>query len=125
MRKIIFSLLTFLSATSLCFAEQVQAPVSKPMISQTAQAPVKNKTLTGKVDLVIIGDVAKGIKSEIVVVTDDGQKSSFVVNSGTPITDKDAKTLTLSDLKKEHKVTVEYAIEAGGINKVQSIKLVE
>lgn len=125
MRKIIFSLFAFLSVTSLCFAQQAQIPVSKPAVSQTVQAPVENKVLTGKVDSVIIEDVARGIKSELVVVADDGQKSSFVVNKDTLITGKDAKPVTLSVITKDNKVTVEYTTKASGTNKAQSIKLVE
>jgi len=130
MKKIIFSLFAFLFVSSLCFAQQAQvpvsqAPVSQPTVSQTAQAPVENKALTGKVDSVTIGDATKGIKSEIVVVDDKGQKLSFVVKSGTPITDKDAKTVALSDIKKDNKVTVAYTTSEMGTHEAQSIKLVE
>ena len=130
MRKIFFSLFAFLCITSLCFAQEAQAPISQVQVtqskvSQTAQAPVENKTLTGKVDLVTIGDTTKGIKSELVVVADDGQKLSFVVKSGTPVIDKDTKTITLSDIKKDNRVIVEYTTKASGTNKAQSIKLVE
>jgi hypothetical protein len=125
MRKIIFSLFTFLSVTSLCFAQQAQTPVSKPMVSQVANALVENKIITGKVDSVTIGDVIKGTKSELMVVAENGQKLSFVVKSGTPITDKEGKTVTLIDINKDSKVTVEYVTNQMGTHKAQSIKLVE
>ena len=130
MRKIFFFIFAFLCVTSLCFAQEAQAPVSQAQViqstvSQAVQAPVENKTLTGKVDLVTIGDAMKGTKSELVVVADDGQKLNFVVKSGTPVTDKDAKTIALSDLKKDNKVTVVYTTGKMGTHRAQSIKLVE
>lgn len=120
MKKILFAVLAINFASSLCFAQQAQAPVTKP-----TAAVVETKTLTGKVDSVIIGDATKKVKSELVVVADNGQKLSLVVKNGTPITDKGGKTLTLSDIKKGNKVTVEYTAKANGTNKAQSIKLVE
>ena len=120
MKKITFLVFAFLFVSSLCFAQQVAAPVS-----QAAQIPVETKTFTGKVDSITIGDIAQGIKSELVVVADAGQKLSFVVKSGTPITDKDKKMVALSDLKKENKVVVEYTMSKMGAHKAQSIKLVE
>ncbi len=120
MKKITFSLFAFLFVTSLCFAQQASAPVS-----QTAQIPVETKTFTGKVDSVSIGDAAKGINSEIVVVDDKGQKLSFRVKSGIPITAKDGKALTLSNIMKDNKVTIEYTTSKMGTLKAQSIKLVE
>lgn len=120
MKKITFLLFASLFVSSLCFAQQASAPVS-----QAVQIPAVTKTLTGKVDSITIGDVAKGTRSELVVVADNGQKPSFVVKSGTPITDKDGKTVTLNDIKKDNKVTIEYVAKASGANKAQSIKLVE
>ncbi len=120
MRKILFALLAITFISSLCFAQQAQAPVTKP-----TPAPVVARTLTGKVDSVSVGDATKGTKSELVVVADNGQKLSFVVKAGTPITAKDGKTLTLSDIKNDNKVTVKYTTSKMGAHKAQSIKLVE
>ena len=125
MKKITFSLSAFLFVTSLCFAQQAQAPVSQPTVSQTAQAPVETKTFIGKVESVSIGDAAKGTTSEIVVVDDKGQKLSFGVKTYTQITAKDGKALTLSNIMKDNKVAVEYTTSKMGIHKAQSIKLVE
>ena len=120
MKKLTFLLLVLLSVSSLCFAQQAPVPAS-----QATQAPAVIKTLTGKVDSITIGDAAKGIKSELVVMAEAGQKLDFVVKSGTPITDKDAKMIALSDIKKDNKVVVEYTTKASGTNKAQSIKLAE
>ena len=118
MRKIILALFATLFISSLCFAQQPVAPVS-----QAVSKPVIVKTFTGKVDSVLIGDAAKGTKSQIAVVDENGQKLTFVVKSGTPITAKDATVLTLSGIKNGDKITVEYTTKASGTNRAQSIKV--
>ena len=123
MKKIFFSLFVFLFIASLCFAQQAQVPISKLMAAQAAQKPVE--TFTGKVVLVTIGDVSTGVKSELVVVADEGQELSFVVKSNAPIIDKDAKTVNLSDIKKDDRVIVTYTMNAMGTHKAQSIKLTD
>lgn len=120
MKKILLAVFVLTFVSSLCFAQQPTVSTTK-----TVPAPVVVKTLTGKVDSVTIGDTTKGTKSELAVVAESGQKLIFVVKSGTPITDKDAKAATLSDIKKDSKVTVEYTTKASGTNKAQSIKLVK
>lgn len=120
MKKILLAVLTITFVGSLCFAQEASAPVAKPV-----PAPVENKVFTGKVISVSIGDVAKGAKSEIVVLNDKEQKLSFRVKSDTPITAKDGKALTLSDIMKDNKVTIEYTVGKMGNHKAQSIKLVE
>jgi hypothetical protein len=125
MKKLFFSLFVFSSVTSLCFAQQAQTPVNKPMVSQTVKTSIGNKSLTGRVDSVTIGDVAQGAESVLVVVVDEGQKLNFVVKNGTSITNKEAKTVALSDMKKGDKVVVAYTMNEMGMHKAQSIKLVE
>lgn len=121
MKKMLLAVLAIIFVSSLCFAQNATAPVSKP----SPVASIETKNITAKVDSVTIGDVAKGTKSELVVVDDNGQKLSFQVKNGTPITNKDGMTIALSDIKKDSKVAVEYTIKANGTNKAQSIKVVE
>ncbi len=118
MKKLFFFAAVITLVSSVCFAQQPSTPVTK-----VVPTPVETKTFTGKVDSVTIGDATKGIKSELVVADDNGQKISFAVNSATPITGKDGKALTLADIKKDSKVTVDYTKKASGTNKAQSIKL--
>jgi len=120
MKKMLFALFAVTLVSSLCFAQQPTAVVSK-----AAPAPVVTRTLIGTVDAVLIGDAAKGIKSQISVVDEKGQKMSLTVKSGTPINAKDGKKLTLSEVKKGNKVVVEYTINRAGTHKAQSIKLAE
>lgn len=126
MKRIFLAILVLAFASSLCFAQQAPAPVSKP----AQQVPVETKTLTGKVDSVTIADATKGTKkenkSQLAVIADNGEKLMFVVRGDTPIADKDGKAIILSDIKNGNKVTVEYTNKkAGAANKAQSIKLLE
>lgn len=120
MKKILFTLVAVAFVSSLCFAQQASAPVSKP-----TEKPVEIKTFTGKVDSVSIGDVVKKTMSEIVVVDEKGQKLSFVVKQNTAIFAKDGKELTLVEIKKDNKVSIEYTTNAVGTNEAKSIKLAE
>ena len=118
MRKILLMLLAATFVSSLCFAQQAKAPVTKHI-------PVETKHITAKVDSVTIEDATKGTKSELVVIADNGQKLSFAVKSDTPITDKDGNKVTLSEIKKDSKITVAYITKVSDTNKALSIKLVE
>jgi len=121
MKKILLIVLAVAFASSLCFAQQVSAPVS-----QAAQTSAATKTLTiaGIVNSIIIGNSAKGIKSELAIVGDYGKNISFTASDETSITDKDGKVLAISNLKKGDKVNIVYAVGKKG-NRAQSIKLVE
>jgi len=137
MKKTLFTLIAATFISSLCFAQQEPTSTKesqKPAAAATAgvaaatalaPAPVLTKTITGKVDAITIGDVSKGIKSEIVVVGQDGQKLSLAVKSGTPIVAKDAKIITLKEIKKDDKVSVEYITKQSGAHRAESIKIVE
>ncbi|MDD5477933.1 MAG: hypothetical protein PHG87_07055 [Candidatus Omnitrophica bacterium] len=137
MKKILFTLIAVTFINSLCFAQQESTAAKepqKPAGSATAPvavapvsvpAPVLSKSITGKVETVSIGDLSKGIKPEIVVIGEDGQKLSLVVKPGTPIVAKDTKIITLTEIKKDDKVTVEYITKQSGTHRAESIKLVE
>ena len=120
MKKTLFVLLAVASVSSLCFAQQPAAPVTK-----TVPTPVVVKAFTGKVDSVSIGDPAKKISSKIVVIDDQGQKLSFTVKTTTDITVKDGKAITLGSIAKDNKVAIEYTTSQKGTNKAKSIKVVE
>jgi len=118
MKKMLFAVLVLTFTSSLCFAQEAQAPA-------TTSVSVGTKTFTGKVCSVAIGDATLEAKSEFGIVDDNGQTIGFAVEKGTPVTDKAGKAATLSGIKNDIKVTVEYTIEANGTNKAQSIKFVE
>lgn len=120
MKKILFTLVAVTFIGSLCFAQQASIPAP-----QAAPKPVETKTFVGKVNSVSIGEAAKGIRPEIVVVDEKGLELSFIVISGTPITAKDGKTIALNEIKKGDKVSVEYITNKMDIHKTQAIKLVE
>ena len=120
MKKILFALLAVAFVSSLCFAQQSTAPVTK-----TVPTPIVIKTFTGKVDSVSIGNPTKKIPSKIVVVDDKGQKLSFTVRTTTDITVKDGKTITLGNIAKDNKVAIEYTTTQKGTNRAKSIKVIE
>lgn len=120
MKKIILALLIVQFSGSLCLAQQVSTA------GQTASVLPEVRTVngTGKISLIIIGDFAKGIKSQLSIGDDYGRTLSFSVSDDTLITDKAGKTITLGDLKKDNRVSVVYVI-GKRVNRAQSIKLLE
>ncbi|MDD5129062.1 MAG: hypothetical protein PHO40_05365 [Candidatus Omnitrophica bacterium] len=120
MKKIILALLIVQFSGSLCLAQQVSTT------GQTVSVLPEVRTVngTGKISLIIIGDFAKGIKSQLSIGDDYGRTLSFSVSDDTLITDKAGKTITLGDLKKDNRVSVVYVI-GKRVNRAQSIKLLE
>jgi nitrous oxide reductase accessory protein NosL len=116
MKKILFAILAVSFVSSLCFAQQAKAPVAQ-------SAPVETKTFTGKVESVTIGDLTKGVKPEIVVVDESGQKLNFSIKSYTTFTAPDGKALTLNELKNDNKVTITYTTNQAGMHKAESVKV--
>jgi ABC-type oligopeptide transport system substrate-binding subunit len=123
MKNLLFALLAVTFVISLCFAQPAAQPTA--VASKPVEKPVEIKTFTGKVDSVVIGDIAKKTVSEIVALDEKGQKLSFVVRPSTSILAKDGKAVTLNEIKKDNKVTIEYTTSAAGTNKAKSIQLAE
>ena len=130
-RNVFFGLVvgTMVFVSGVAFAETAtSAPVvtlgQTTTVSQTAATSATIKTVTSKVNSVN-GDGTKGVRSDITIVDDRGLNLNVVVKFGTPITDKDGKTVSFSDIKEGNKVTVEYITKSTGTNRAQSIKLVE
>ena len=119
MKKIFSLAAIILLASSVCFA---QPPPYTP-IQTNPKVTIETKTLTGKVESVTLADPAKNIKSEIVVVDDNGNKSIFLVKTTTTISDAEWKTISLDNIKKDDLVRVRYVATKEGINEAISITL--
>lgn len=120
MKKIFITLSILIFMGSWCFAQQ---PITPTKV--TPKVVVETKTLTGKVESVTLADAVKGTKSEIVVVDDKGNKSTFLVQSTTTIYDTDWKTTTLDKISKDERVRVRYLTTKEGVNETTSIRLVK
>jgi hypothetical protein len=132
MKKMLFVLFAVAFVSSLCFAKQAPAPVSKVNVKTVKSAPVskpvveavKYKTFTGVVDSVLVG-VDRVTSSEIAVVDGKGQKLNFLVKHNTIISAKDGKAINLSEIKKDNKIAIQYKTYVEGGNKAVYIKLLE
>lgn len=120
MKKIFITLLIFTFAGSWSFAQQPTTPVKT-----TPKVTIETKTLAGKIDSVTLADPVKGTKSEVIVVDDNGNKTTFLVKSTTTIYDKDWKATTLDKINKDEKVKIRYTITKEGVNEATSISLVK
>lgn len=120
MKKILLALLMLTFISSFCFAQQPVSPITK-----TNPVTVETKTLTGKVELVSLVDPVKGTKSEIVVVDEKGQKTTFLVKTTTTLYDADYKTTTLDKITKDQTVKVKYTTTKDGVNEAISIRVIK
>lgn len=117
MKNIFLALLILTFASSLCFAQQPVSPIAK-------DNPIKieTKTLTGKVESVSLADPVKGTKSEIVVVDENGQKTTFLVKTTTTLYDAEYKTIALDKITKDETVKVKYTTTKDGVNEAMSVR---
>lgn len=120
MRNILLALIMLTVVSSLCFAQQPVSPITK-----TNPATVETKTLTGKVESVSLADPVKGTKSEIVVVDEKGQKTTFLVKTTTTLYDADYKTTALDKITKDQTVKVKYTTTKDGVDEASSIRAVK
>jgi len=120
MKKILFVLLVLAFISPLCFAQQPVSPITK-----TNPATVVTKTLTGKVESVSLADPVKGTKSEIAVVDEKGQKTTFLVKTTTTLYDADYKTTALDKITKDQTVKVKYITTKDGVDEASSIRVVK
>jgi len=96
MKKISFSLFAFLFVSSLCFAQQAQAPASK-----LNSAPVETKTLTGKVDQGAHAAKIKLLQDSAAALQNSNPDLAKGLND---IADKEAKEIQEWKAKHEAKV---------------------
>lgn len=121
MKNIFIALLMLTFASSVCFAQQPITPSTGKVVTQT----VETKTFTGKVESVSLADPAKGIKSEIVVVDEKGQKNTFLVKDVTTLYDADYKAITLDKIVKDQTVKVKYVTTKDGVTEAISIRVIK
>jgi hypothetical protein len=133
MKKLLFVLFALVFVTSLSYGKQISAPVSKVSVSAVKPVPapvthaavkaVKYETFIGVVDSVSV-NVNPKASSSILVVDEKGQKKDFLVRYYTIISAKDGKLITLNEIKKDNKVTVQYRSQKVS-NKAVFIQLLE
>ena len=113
-------------ALSLVYAQQSAIPPKATAPSKlTTTQSIETKILVGKIESVTVADIAKGIKSEIVAVKEDGQKYTFLVKTTTTIYDADWKAVTLDKLSKNENVKIKYTTTKEGVNEAISISVVK
>ena len=113
MKDTLFTLIAILSLSTICFAQQSQAPTEV------------FKTCKGKIESISIANPKNGTPAEIMVLDDKGQRIKFVVKPGTTISDENDKTPSLDKIGKEDNLVIEYRTTKEGINIAESIKSVE
>ena len=120
MKKIFFTLIAVVFASSLCFAEQptVKADETAGKVESIQQPSAKGeetKIFIGKVEKVtpLLGGWSAPY-NKIVVTDDKGTQEIFFVMRATVITDASGKDLTGDGVKRDKKVEIKYSIITNG-----------
>jgi hypothetical protein len=120
MKKIFFTLIAVVFASSLCFAEQpvVKADETTGKVESAQQPSAKaeeTKIFIGKVEKVapLMGGWSAPY-NKIVVTDDKGTQETFFVMRATVITDASGKDISGSGTKRDKKVEVKYSIITNG-----------
>jgi hypothetical protein len=104
--------------------ETKPAQVKEAPLLPAQQKPVPAKIegkYSGKIFAVVLGDPAAGIKPMVIVEGDNKEHKMFKIDDKTSITQGN-KSLKVADLKKDAKVSVDYAMPPEGMT-ATSIKL--
>jgi hypothetical protein len=95
-------------------------------LAQVTKDPVKTPvlmTFIGTVDSVTMADLAKGTKSEIVVVNMANTKMTFLVVATTTLYNAKDETIVLDKIVKGNEVNVKYKTTAEGVYEAASVKV--
>jgi hypothetical protein len=133
MKKIFFVLFITSFFSVLCFAAEgpgMTPDEHEPMVKEiksenTRQGviAVGSMTFTGKLDSISQPDTVQGIKSEITVIDDKGEKKTFSLIPSLSITDNNGQIIPIKNLRPGDKLVVEYTISKAGVNRALSIAL--
>lgn len=118
MKKIPFIFIVLLFVSPLCFAQP--APMAPKPVAPAAAAC---NAVTGKIQSVSMGESAKNLKPEIVIVDSTNKVQKIVVTPATVIYDKEGKVISLDKLVTTETVSVAMVVK-DGIEEASTIKIV-
>ncbi len=118
MKKILIILCTFGFISSICLAGQPESAPSKEVPAKTGAS----KEIRGKVEGVVLEDLANEVRPKITIITGDGQKHTFVIRPTTTIYDPGWNPTTLDKITKGQFVRIKYRINKEGFTVALSIK---
>jgi DUF917 family protein len=117
--KILFTVLTLVLASSLCYAAEMESEEATEPVGAVVEA---SGMFVGKVSSVVEDTMAGGkAKNYVTVSNETGQTKMFPVDDTVNIVDSAFNALTLDQLKMGQKVAVEYSEGSSGQEKATSI----
>lgn len=122
MKRLVGALFVLTVVCSVCFAQEAAVKMSAPAVA-AAQKVDNTKVIKGKIDSVSLADPAKGLKSTIVVVSENNQKVTILVIPTTVVYDADWKAINLDKIAKDQNVKIKYSVNNDGANEALSINL--
>ena len=115
MKRFMLSAAVLLLTGGLALAQNAGPLPVKP--TAPGKPPVAHiaKSISGKIQSVSEADAARGTKSELTLVNQEGVVKALLVKAGTTIYDGNGKPLTLKDLNAGDLVKVNYKTSAEGV----------
>lgn len=117
MKRVLFALVAMLSFGSVCFAQG--------MSTASTSVAVADQSVMGKVQSVTLGDAAKKVNAEIVIVDKMNKEQKIAVMPATVITDKEGKMVTLDKVANGTSVSVKYMVTKEGVKEALTINIEE
>jgi len=102
MKKLFLTVMMVAATGTLCFA-QTDLPTKK-----TAAAREHSKSVAGKVDAVIVGNLTQGVPSKFVITDATGAKMEIVLSTATLVYDNNMKKIPLDNVKVGQDVKAQY-----------------
>lgn len=115
MKRVLFALVAMLSFGSVCFAQDMST-------ASTSEA-VADQSVMGKVQSVTLGDAAKKVNSEIVIMDEMNKEQKIAVMPATVISGKEGKMISLDKVAKGASVNVKYMVTKEGVKEALTINI--
>jgi hypothetical protein len=119
-KKILIAVLVVISAASLCYAAQGDSPKATEPVGAVIET---GGVIVGRITSVV--EESLGQKKASLILADENGKTRIIpLDNTVKIIDNTFHALTLNQLKKGKKVSVEVS-NRGGVKKATSVKVME
>ena len=126
MKKIIVAVLALLCAASLCYAADESAAASSKATEPVGALVEATGVYVGNIASIAVQGTTQGKVNGLMTVSDEkGTTKIFPLDETVKVVDTTLNTLTLNQLKKGEKVSVEYSKDQSGQEKAKTINVVQ
>lgn len=114
----VFVAVCMFASSAMAFNQVISVEFSEPEKTKISE-------ITGIVGHLSLADPARGKRSEIVVLNENGFNTPIIVKSTTTIYNSSWDAINLDRIEKQDKVRVRYSVTSEGICEAQSIRILK